>query len=318
MRAMKAVRVHRFGGPEVMLYEDIVRPIPAADELLVRIEAAGVGPWDAWIRAGHSALPQPLPLTLGSDIAGVIEAVGESVTGFHPGMEVYGVTNTQFTGGYAQYAAAKAAMVAKKPATSSFVEAAALPVVALTAWQMLFDCANIQPGQRVLILGASGSVGCIAVQLAHRHRAHTIAAVSSDDAERLRRLGADEVIDRRDPQAFAVAAVDAVIDAAGGIEQTRAISLLKRGGYLISCVSAPDPDLLKQCGAQGAFFLVKTTTPGLQQIAELIDRGALCLRVGTVLPMADAQLAHQMLDGIRPYARGKIVLKVTCGGGDHE
>jgi NADPH:quinone reductase-like Zn-dependent oxidoreductase len=308
---MKAVRVHRFGDPEVMLYEDIARPIPAADEILVRIEAAGVGPWDAWIRAGRSALPQPLPLTLGSDIAGVIEEAGHQVSDFQSGMEVYGVTNPQFTGAYAQYAVAKAAMVAKKPSTLSFVEAASLPVIAVTAWQMLFDYANIQAGQRVLILGASGSVGSIAVQLAHRHQAYTIAAVSSDDAERLMHLGADEVIDLRGAQATAIAAVDAVIDAAGGDKQRQAIALLKRGGYLVSSVSAPDAELLEQRGARGTFFLVKTTTHGLRQIAELVDRGALSVRVGTVLPLEDAQIAHQMLDGTKPYVRGKIVLTVT-------
>jgi NADPH:quinone reductase-like Zn-dependent oxidoreductase len=127
---MKAVRVHRFGGPEVMAYEDIARPIPASDEVLVRIEAVGVGPWDAWIRAGRSALPQPLPLTLGSDLAGVVEDVGHEVTDFHSGTEVYGVTNSQFTGAYAQFAVAKAAMLAGKPKSLSFVEAASLLALA--------------------------------------------------------------------------------------------------------------------------------------------------------------------------------------------
>ena len=306
---MKAVRVHRFGGPEVMVYEDIDRPALAPDELLVRIEAAGVGPWDAWIRAGRSALPQPLPLTLGSDIAGVIEEVGNEVSGLDSGIEVYGVVNSQFTGGYAQYAAAKAAMIAPKPSTLNFIEAASMPVVAVTAWQMLFDYAKIQPEQRVLILGASGSVGSLAVQLAHQHQAYTIAVASPDDAERLMHLGAHIVLDLHD-QAATVSAVDAVIDAAGGEQQRRGIALLKRGGYIVSSVSAPDLQLLKERGAHGTFFLVNTTTHDLQQIAELIDRGALIARVGTVLSLSEAQIAHQMLDGTKPYARGKIVLIV--------
>ncbi len=306
---MKAVRVHRFGGPEVMVYEEIDRPALAPDELLVRIEAAGVGPWDAWIRAGRSALPQPLPLTLGSDIAGVIEEVGNEVSGLDSGIEVYGVVNSQFTGGYAQFAAAKAAMIAPKPSTLNFIEAASMPVVAVTAWQMLFDYAKIQPEQRVLILGASGSVGSLAVQLAHQHQAYTIAVASSDDAERLMHLGADIVLDLHD-QAATVSAVDAVIDAAGGEQQRRGIELLKRYGYIVSSVSAPDLQLLKERGAHGTFFLVNTTTHDLQQIAELIDRGALIARVGTVLSLSEAQIAHQMLDGTKPYARGKIVLIV--------
>jgi NADPH:quinone reductase-like Zn-dependent oxidoreductase len=306
---MKAVRVHRFGGPEVMAYEDIDRPALAPDELLVRIEAAGVGPWDAWIRAGRSALPQPLPLTLGSDIAGVVEEVGNEVSGFDSGIEVYGVVNSQFTGGYAQYAAAKAAMIAPKPSTLNFIEAASMPVVAVTAWQMLFDYAKIQPDQRVLILGASGSVGSLAVQLAHQHNAYTIAAASADDAARLIDLGADSVLDLQD-KAATVPAVDAVIDAAGGEQQRRGIALLKRHGYVVSSVSAPDPKLLKERDAHGTFFLVNTTMYDLQKIAELIDRGALIARVGTVLPLSEAQYAHQMLDGTKPYARGKIVLIV--------
>jgi NADPH:quinone reductase-like Zn-dependent oxidoreductase len=308
---MKAVRIHRFGGPEVMVCEDIPRPQPAPDELLVRIEAAGVGPWDAWIRAGHSVLPQPLPLTLGSDIAGVIEAVGHAVSGFQSGMEVYGVTNPQFTGAYAQYAVAKAAMVAKKPQTLSFVEAASLPVVAITAWQMLFDYAKIQPGQRILILGASGSVGSIAVELAHRRGAYTIAAAASDDGQRLMQLGADQVVNLRDSTTSAFPAMDAVIDAAGGDQQRCGIAMLKRGGYIVSSVSAPDPALMEQRDAHGRFFLVQTTTYGLEQISDVIDRGALKARVGTVMPLGEAQVAHQMLDGIKPYVRGKIVLIVN-------
>jgi NADPH:quinone reductase-like Zn-dependent oxidoreductase len=308
---MKAVRVHRFGGPEVMLYEDIARPIPASDEVLVRIEAAGVGPWDAWIRSGRSALPQPLPLTLGSDLAGVVEDVGNSVTEFRSGHIVYGVTNSQFTGAYAQYAVAKASMLAEKPSTLNFIEAASLPVISMTAWQMLFDYATIQPRQRVLILGAAGSVGSIAVQLARQHDAYTIAGISSDDAERMMRLGADQVVDTRHSQLTDLPPVDAVIDAAGGDRQRQAMTRLKRGGYIISSVSAPDPQLLKQQDARGSFFLVKTTTRGLRQIANLIDRGVLSTRVGSVLPLEQAQIAHQMLDGIKPYARGKIVLTVT-------
>ena len=308
---MKAIRVHRFGGPEVMAYEDVARPLPGSDEVLIRVEAAGVGPWDAWIRAGRSALPQPLPLTLGSDLAGIVEEVGHGVTEFRSGAEVYGVTNPQFTGAYAQFAVAKAAMLAPRPSTISFIEAASLPVIAVTAWQMLFDYAKIQPGQRILILGASGNVGSIAVQLAHRHQAYIIAVISAGDADRLVHLGADQVCDFRDVAAItALPPVDAVIDAAGGERQRQGISMLKPGGYIVSSVSPPDPLLLQERGVNGTFFLVKTTTRGLRQIADLIDRGALQSRVGAVMPLNEAQLAHQMLDGIKPYVRGKIILTV--------
>jgi NADPH:quinone reductase-like Zn-dependent oxidoreductase len=154
-------------------------------------------------------------------------------------------------------------------------------------------------------------VGSIAVQLARQHDAYTIAGISSDDAERMMRLGADQVVDTRHSQLTDLPPVDAVIDAAGGDRQRQAMTRLKRGGYIISSVSAPDPQLLKQQDARGSFFLVKTTTRGLRQIANLIDRGVLSTRVGSVLPLEQAQIAHQMLDGIKPYARGKIVLTVT-------
>src|SRR5262249_28407048 len=136
--AMYAVRVHRFGGPEVMSYEDAPVPVPAADEVLVRVRAAGVGPWDALVRSGQSGLPQPLPLTLGSDLSGTIESVGADVSAFRPGQEVFGVTNPSFTDAYAQYALAKAASIASKPAKLDFVAAAGVPVVAVTARDMLF------------------------------------------------------------------------------------------------------------------------------------------------------------------------------------
>jgi len=173
-----------------MALEEVACPLPAAGEVLVRVHAAGVGPWDAWIRAGRSAVAQPLPLTLGSDIAGIVETTGAEVTSFKPGDEVYGVTNARFVGGYAEFAIAQAAMIASKPRRLNFSDAASVPVIAVTAWQMLFDHARIVRASRVLILGAAGNLGATAVQFAHRHRAYVIAVISSDDRERMRALGA--------------------------------------------------------------------------------------------------------------------------------
>lgn len=306
---MKAIRVHHFGGPEVLVYEDLPQPDPGPNEVLIRVEAAGVGPWDAWIRSGKSALPQSLPLTLGSDFAGTVVGIGTSVVGLRVGDAVFGVTNPQFTGAYAEFALASAAMVARKPHRLSFVQAAAVPVVAVTAWQMLFDHADVERGQRILVLGASGSVGAIVIQLAHRNGVYTIGATSFDDAERLRRLGADELVDIRDAaQLEKLSAVDAVIDVAGGDSQYVGITKLKRGGVIISAVSAPDAAMLSQQGATGRFFLVNTTTRCLEELTPLIEAGELEIRVGTVLPLHRAREAHEMLDGLRPYARGKIVL----------
>src|SRR4051812_42654405 len=154
---MMAWRVHAFGPPTVMSFETVPRPDPGPGEVVVKVHAAGVGPWDGWIRAGRSALPQPLPLTLGSDLSGVIVAVGPQVTGFMAGDEVFGVTNPRFIGAYAEYAVATAAMLAGKPHTLSHVEAASVPVIAVTAWQGLFEEARLEPGQTVLIHGAAGN-----------------------------------------------------------------------------------------------------------------------------------------------------------------
>src|SRR5512144_2427477 len=167
---MMAWRVHEFGPPQVMKFEPVARPKPGPGEVLVHVHAAGVGPWDGWIRAGKSALPQPLPLTLGSDLSGIVAAVGSGISGMAVGDQVFGVTNTQFLGAYAEYAVASAGMLAKKPNSLSYVEAASVPVVAVTAWQGLFDHARLEAGQTVLIHGAAGNVGAYAVQLARRAR----------------------------------------------------------------------------------------------------------------------------------------------------
>ncbi len=179
---MKAARIHRFGPPEVIVVDDLPRPAPAAGQVLVRVANAGVGPWDALIREGKSIVNSPLPVTLGSDLSGVIEVLGSGVTQFQPGDEVYGVTNAEFIGAYAEFALASSKTVARKPGGLSFTEAASAPVVAVTAWQMLFDYAQAKPEQTVLIHGAGGNVGGYAVQLASQAGLHVFATASADDA----------------------------------------------------------------------------------------------------------------------------------------
>ena len=164
---MKAVRVHRFGGIDAIEYEEVAVPAPGAGQVLVRVRASGVGPWDAWVREGKSALPQPLPLTLGSDLSGVVESVGSGVSAFRPGEEVFGVTNARFTGANAEYAVAEAGMLAAKPRRLTHLEAASVPVVASTAWQMVWDHGAVGPAKVVLVHGAAGNVGAYAVQLAN-------------------------------------------------------------------------------------------------------------------------------------------------------
>jgi NADPH:quinone reductase-like Zn-dependent oxidoreductase len=306
---MMAWRVHRFGPPETMQFERVPRPDPGPGEVLVKVRAAGVGPWDGWIRAGRSALPQPLPLTLGSDLSGDIQAVGPDVSDLCVGDQVYGVTDPRFIGAYAEYALASAAMIARKPTSLTYIEAASVPVIAVTAWQGLFDQALLTAGQTVVIHGAAGNVGAYAVQLAHSAGIRTVATAAADEVAFVRELGADTVIDFR-TQRFEDEArdVDAVLDLVGGDTQRRSFVVLRRGGKLISAVSPPDQDLAKSHGVDATFFLVSVASRHLTEIAHLIDSGRLRTRVGTVLPLADAREAHLILEGRRPPAKGKIVL----------
>ena len=308
---MMAWRVHEFGPPDIMRFERVPRPNPGPGEVLVKVEAAGVGPWDGWIRAGKSALPQPLPLTLGSDLSGEIVGMGPGVSDLRVGDQVYGVTNPQFIGAYAEYAVASAAMVSRKPTSLTYIEAASVPVIAVTAWQGLFDQAQLKAGQTVVIHGAAGNVGAYAVQLACRAGVRTIATVATDDIPFVRNLGADTVIDYR-TQRFEdeVRDADAVIDLVGGETQKRSFRVLRRGGKLISAVSRPDQHLAQSHGVEAAFFLVNVTTQYLAEIAGLVDGGKLRTRVGAVLPLADAREAHLMLERVRPQPKGKIVLTV--------
>jgi NADPH:quinone reductase-like Zn-dependent oxidoreductase len=309
--SMKAWRVHEFGPPENMICETISRPCPAAGEVLVKVHAAGVGPWDAWIRAGKSALPQPLPLTLGSDLAGEVLGLGPGVSDLAVGDQVFGVTNSQFLGAYAEYAIASAAMLSRKPISLSHIAAASVPVVAVTAWQGLFDHARLQAGQTVVIHGAAGSVGAFAVQLARRAHLRSVVTAGTDDLEYVRVLGADKVVDYQ-KQRFEdeIRDADAVLDLVGGDTQARSFQILRQGGTLISTVSEPDQSLATRHGITAAFFLVDVTTERLREICTLIDRGELTTRIGAVLPFADAREAHMMLDGRLAHPKGKIVLNV--------
>lgn len=306
---MKANRIHVFGGPEVILFEDLPCPTPGTGEVLVRVHAAGVGPWDAWVRAGRSAVPQPLPLTLGADLAGTVEATGSRDSPFSVGDEVFGVTNPRFTGAYAQYALAFTHMLARKPRRRDFLDSAAVPVVAVTARQMLFCDAGVRPGDRVLVQGAAGNVGAYAVQFARAAGAHVIASVLPRDRDEALRLGADEVISIPSEGAQGLrGTLDIAIDTVGGKTQRDLFAYVRKGGTLISSVSAPDAQFAQQCGIEAKFILVDVNTEDLEAVADLIDAQQLVVRIGQVLPLRDARQAHEMLEGLRPRPAGKVVL----------
>jgi len=274
----------------------------------VRVAAAGVGPWDALIREGKSKVSPTPPLTLGSDLCGVVEAVGAGVSSFKSGDEVYGVTNPQFVGANAEFAAASARMIAPKPPRLSTVEAASVPVVAVTAWQMLFEHARPEAGQTVMILGAAGNVGAYAVQLAANARFHVIAVGGSNDVEYVRSLGARDVIDRVTDFVDVVRSVDVVIDTVGGDTRERAFGVLKPGGILVTVVSTdfvpPRSDV------RSVFFYADVTTARLSAISELLESGKVIPHVGSVVPLEQVRKAHEMLAGA-PHRRGKIMLDVA-------
>lgn len=308
---MKAARVLRFGPPRVITVDDLPRPEPAAGQLLVRVKAAGVGPWDALIREGKVVL-QPLPLTLGSDLAGIVEAIGTGVSGFRIGDEVYGATNEQFSGAYAEYSVPFAGMMAQKPKRLNFIEAASIPVVAVTAWQMLFEYARVTAGQTVLIQGGAGNVGGYAVQMAAHAGLHVIATAGAADLDYVGALGAERVLDyKKERFDESLTRVDVVLDTVGGNTQQRSLRVLKPGGILVSIVSPVAEETLKVYGVRAAYFIAAVTTSRLNKLTELFDSGKLVTDVGTVLPLEEARIAHEMLGGA-PHKRGKIVLTVSA------
>jgi NADPH:quinone reductase-like Zn-dependent oxidoreductase len=305
---MKAIEIREFGGVDVLTYTDVSVPSAGPGQVLVRVRASGVGPWDAWIRKGRSTLPQPLPLIPGSDVSGVIEAIGPGVSGLTPGQPVYGVTNPRFTGGYAEFATVEAGMIASKPDRLTDAEAASVPVIATTAWQMLFDHAGLQPDQRVLVLGGGGNVGAYAVRLAAWARAEVVATASATDETLVRSLGARDVIDGRGSGLSGLSGpFDLGIDTVGEPLLGQSYRLLRPGGAIISAVAMPDQSLATHHRVTAKFILVAVETSGLARLATLLDDGALQARVGEILPLSAARAAHEMLAG-RPHKSGKIVL----------
>lgn len=304
---MKAVRIHRFGPPEVVVVEDVPKPAPGPGEVLVRVSAAGVAPWDALIREGKSKVsPQP-PLTLGSDLAGVVEAVGPGVVNFRAGDEVYGLTNSQFCGAQAEYAIASAAMIAAKPAALDFLEAASAPVIAVTAWQMLFEYAQAKRGDTVMITGAAGNVGAYVVQLALDADIQVVAVARPSGFELLRKLGVTAIFDPEAPGFEGrLPQVDAILDTIGDATLERCLGALKYDGKLVTAVPAATTP---QDKVQPMTFYAEVTTARLHLLNPLFESGRITARVGSVLPLAEARAAQEMLAGA-PHKPGKIVLQI--------
>lgn len=312
MTTMKAVRIHEYGGPEVLRYEDAPRPQPGDGEALVRVHAAGVNPVDWKVRVGRlqGRVNHRLPLVLGWDVAGVVEQVGPGVDNVKVGDAVYARPDIGRDGAYAEYIVVRAAELALKPKSIDFIHAAAVPLSALTAWQSLFDAANLSAGQSVLIHAGAGGVGHYAIQLAHWKGARVYTTASARNADFVRSLGAQEVIDYTAVHfEDEVKDMDVVFDTVGGDVYERSFKILKKGGVIVSLLNQPNEELAKHYGVRAKYVFVQPNAAQLTQIAALIDQGAVKPHVAAVLPLSEARRAHEMVQSA--HTRGKIVLKVV-------
>jgi NADPH:quinone reductase-like Zn-dependent oxidoreductase len=312
MATMKAVRIHGYGGPEILKYEDAPRPKPADGEVLVKIHAAGVNPVDWKIRTGYMRgfRDFPMPFILGWDFSGAIEQVGSGVAGWKAGDEVYARPDIGRNGAYAEYIAVRASEIQLKPKTLDHVHSAAIPLAALTAWQAIFDAGQLQAGQKILIHAAAGGVGTFAVQLAKRKGAYVIGTASTRNHELLRQLGADELIDYNTTRfEDVVKGADVVLDAMAGETRERSWPVLKKAGILVSILGQPSADKAKEYGVRAAGVFVQPNQAQLQELANLSDSGKLRPIIEAVLPLTEAARAHEMNQ--TEHTVGKIVLRIA-------
>jgi NADPH:quinone reductase-like Zn-dependent oxidoreductase len=309
---MKAIRLSAYGGPELLRVEEIARPQPSQGEALIRVHATAVNPIDGHLRSGamQQIMPLQFPYTPGSDFAGVVESIGDGVTTVHVGQEVYGSVEGTRGGAYAEYLAAPVAALAPKPRTLNLSQAASVPIVAQTAWQALFDKAGLAAGQSVLIHGGAGGVGMFAVQFARWKGAHVIATASAADAEFVRSLGAEEVIDYKGERfEEKVSGLDVVLDLIGGETQQRSWQTLKRGGILVASTAPPSEEEATKHSVRAAMVQMQGSSALLAEIAGLIDSGQIKTLVGATFPLEQAAQAQEA--SRTGHVRGKIVIEIA-------
>ena len=306
---MKAISIEEHGGPEVLHYGDVPDPIPQPGEVVVDIVAASVNGADWKVRSGK---PNPLPRfphVLGRDFSGTVSALGEGVSDFRVGDEVFGVCETSREGAYAQKVAIAANIVAKKPASLSHVDAAALALTGLTALSAIEDTIQLKAGETILIQGGAGGVASFAIQLAKHIGARVITTASAENHDYLRAIGADEIIDyNRVDFTKAVTGCDAVFETVGGEVAKKSFEVLKRGGRAAFIASGPQPPASPRPDVRSLRPPVKRNRPHLERIAHLHEIGAIRQPEVTIYRLEDAAAAHKVSEG--RHLRGKLVFKL--------
>jgi NADPH:quinone reductase-like Zn-dependent oxidoreductase len=308
---MKVVVIHSYGGPKVLKIEDVPRPVPKDDEILIQVIAASINPVDVAIRKGYLAelIGNKFPLIPGMDAAGVVEEVGVKIHKFKAGDPVYAFFTLAGEGGYAEFVVAKENEIALKPKAVTYAQAAAVPAAGSTAWQVLVETANLSAGQTVLIHGGSGGVGHFAIQIAKARGVKVIATASSANQDFLKQMGADECIDyTRTKFEDTVRDVDVVLDMVGGETLKRSYGVVKRGGTIVSIVDDLDHIALDAHGIHGVAFRSTPNASVLEELARLIDAKKITAVVSQTFPMTEVAKAQDQI--ATHHTRGKIVLQI--------
>ncbi len=302
---MKAIQINDYGDESVLNYTDVKRPEPKSDEILVRIKAAAINPVDLKIRNGMGKIyGMELPLILGADFAGTVEEVGSNIEKFKKEDAVYGKI---LTGCYAEYVIVKEDEIGRKPVSLDFENSASIPMGALTAWQAIFDTAKLKSGQKILVHGASGGVGSMAVQLAKAKGAYVIGTASASNKDFVKSLGADEFIDYTATNfEDVVKDVDVVFDPIGGDTHKRSYQVLKKDGFLVSLVQEPSEELMKQYHVKAKVMASKPNPKQLEEITKLVEEGKIKTRIEKTFPLSEAKKAQKLSE--EGHVTGKIIL----------
>ncbi|MGH9446292.1 MAG: NADP-dependent oxidoreductase [Terriglobia bacterium] len=311
MPTMNAIRIHEYGGPEVLKYEDAPLPTPAPGDVVIRVHATSVNPVDIAIRQGYfkERMKYTMPFIPGWDVSGVVESVTPGVNRLKTGDQVYGRPDLARDGAYAEYVAVRESEIALKPKSIDHAQAAAIPLTGLTAWQALFDAGHLSVGQTVLIHGAAGGVGHFAVQFAHVKGARVVATASKSNHEFLRSLGADEVIDYNAAKfEDVVHNVDVVFDTITGETQDRSWQVIKKGGIYVSILQPPNQEKAAAHGVRSAHVFVQPNVEELNEIAQLVDSGKVKPVIEKIFPLKEAAAAQELV--ATHHTRGKIVIAV--------